>query len=54
MSLLDLCKEMVAYAKNGDPVKDVIENSEYREDELLVLLAKHYIKTNKPTKRSVD
>ena len=42
MSLLDLCKEIIAYNKNGDPVRDVIDSSEYRETELLVL-AKHYV-----------
>jgi len=46
--LLELCKKISEYAKNGDPIKDVIEPSDYREDELLVELAEHYIAANEP------
>lgn len=47
MSLLDLCKKIIKYADNGDPVKDVIENTQYTEDEVIILLAKAYIKGKK-------
>lgn len=41
--LLETCKRIGAYARQGDPVKDVLEDTDYRGDELLVELAAHYV-----------
>jgi hypothetical protein len=41
--LLEVCKTILAYQKNGDPAKDVIEQTPYSEDELLHELALFYV-----------
>lgn len=43
--LMALCRKIIEYHKDGTPIKDAIEPSEYHEDELLVKLAKHYVAT---------
>lgn len=45
--LRSICEDILKFAKNGDPVKDVIENTSYTEEELLVELAKYYIRTQR-------
>lgn len=39
---------MIEYAQSGDPVKDVIQETQWREHDVLVLLAEHYVATVKP------
>lgn len=43
MRLLEICKKIIKYSENGDPVKDVIEKTDYTEDKLLVELAEFYV-----------
>lgn len=38
----EICEKIVAYVKNGDPVKDVIEQTPYSETELIYELALAY------------
>jgi hypothetical protein len=35
-----ICKKILEYHENGDPVKDVIEHTPYSQDQLLVELAR--------------
>jgi len=44
--LFEVCQEIVKYIDNGDPAKDVIENTPYSESELLYELALHYVRSN--------
>lgn len=41
--LLEVCKTILAYQENGDPAKDVIEQSAYSTDELIHELALFYV-----------
>lgn len=41
--LTEVCQEVIKFFKNGDPVKDVIENTPYSEEELIYELALAYI-----------
>ena len=41
--LLEVCKGIVDFVNNGDPPKDVIENSAYSETELIYELALFYV-----------
>jgi hypothetical protein len=41
--LTEVCKQIVEYVKNGDPAKDVIEQSAYSETELIYELALFYV-----------
>jgi hypothetical protein len=45
-----VCRKIVSYHKNGDPVKDVVEQTPYSEAELLVELARDYLKSRKKPK----
>lgn len=45
--LYQICKRIIAFVDNGDPVKDVIEQTPYTETELLYELALDYLKHNK-------
>lgn len=39
-----ICRKIIEANKNGDPVKDVIENTPYRESEILDDLAREYLR----------
>lgn len=41
--MLELCKKIIQYAANGDPVKDAIDGSNYTQDSLLEALAHEYV-----------
>lgn len=45
--LLEVCETLIRYIDNGDPAKDVIEQTPYSETELLYELALDYVKHNK-------
>lgn len=45
--LYKLCTVLVAHDRRGDPVKDVVEQSPFSKSELLVRLAKDYLRANK-------
>lgn len=38
-----ICRKILEYSLNGDPVKDVIEQTPYSVDELIVELATEYV-----------
>jgi hypothetical protein len=48
-NLKELCQKIVMYAKNGDPVHDVIEQSPYSESELIYELALDYLASHPNT-----
>lgn len=41
--MLELCRKIIEYAESGDPIKDVLEPTKWREDTLLVELARRYV-----------
>lgn len=41
--LLEVSQGIIDYVKNGDPAKDVIENSAFTENELIYKLALFYV-----------
>lgn len=41
--LMEVCTTILAYQENGDPAKDVIEQSAYSTDELIHELALFYV-----------
>jgi len=41
--LKEVCEQIVVYVKNGDPIKDVIEQTPYSETELIYELALAYL-----------
>ena len=46
--LTEVCETILAYSKNGDPIKDVIEQSAYSTDELIYELALFYLSGQSP------
>lgn len=44
--LLEVCKTILEYQDNGDPAKDVIDQSAYTNDELIHELALFYVEKN--------
>jgi hypothetical protein len=44
--LTEVCETILAYSENGDPIKDVIEQSAYSVDELIHELALFYVAEN--------
>jgi hypothetical protein len=41
--LFEVCKEIIKYVDNGDPAKDVLEQTPYSESDLIYELALAYI-----------
>ena len=38
-----VCAQVIAYASNGDPIKDVLEKTPYNETEFILELVRHYM-----------
>ena len=43
--LYEVCQELIRYIDQGDPVKDVLEDTPYSESELIYELALHYVRS---------